>query len=148
MSMEEMELENIDTPEELDYGRKMLQYRIEFLNKTEAEFAQDAAKGKVDPNANVRGQRAMKKKAAIGRAVQEELAALETQSNMSRDPSLPPSQYPAGLAIGGVDGVLHAAVSSGGASVLGPQQVLLMQTERDARHTLAQPSTVSLYNRE
>jgi Ino eighty subunit 1 len=148
MSTEEMELENVDTPEELDYGRKMLQYRIEFLNKTEAEYAQDAAKGKVDPNTNVRGQRAMKKKAAIGRAVQEELAALETQSNLSRDSSLPPSQHPPGLTIGGVDGALHAAVSSGGASVLSPQQVLLVQTERDARHTLAQPPAVSLYNRE
>jgi len=146
MSTEEMELENVDTPEELDYGRKMLQYRIEFLNKTEAEYAQDAAKGKVDPN--VRGQRAMKKKAAIGRAVQEELAALETQSNLSRDSSMPPPQYPAGLAASGLDGGLHAAVSSAGTSALSPQQALLMQTERDASHTLAQSPAVNLYTRE
>ncbi|KIM33758.1 hypothetical protein M408DRAFT_325362 [Serendipita vermifera MAFF 305830] len=145
ISMEEMELENIDTPEELDYGRRMLQYRIEFLNKTEAEYAQDAAKGKVDPNVNIRGQRAIKKKAAIGRAVQEELAALETQSNLSRDSSLPPTQFPPGLAIGALDGGLHAAVSSSGVSALNPQQVILTQTEQNARHLLAQPPAVNLY---
>jgi hypothetical protein len=142
MSMEEMDTENIDTPDELEYGRRMLQYRVEFLNKTEAEFAHDAARGKIDPNANIRGQRAMKKKVAMGRAVQEELAALETQSNMSRDSSLPPHA-------GGMDGsdaFMHATIGNGPS--ISAQQALLLQTEQNARHLLSQPPSVSLVNRE
>lgn len=136
ISMDEMEQENIDTPEELEYGRRMLQYRVEFLNKAEAEYAQDAAKGKVDPNANTRGQKAMKKKVAAGRA---ELAALETQSNMSRESSMPPHPL-------GGEGELYPGAGNG--SSISPQQQLLQQTEANARDVLSRPSTVSLVNRE
>ncbi|PVG04594.1 hypothetical protein CPB86DRAFT_771281 [Serendipita vermifera] len=140
MSMEEMDKENVDTLEELEYGRRMLQYRIEFLNKTEAEYAQDAAKGKVDPNANSRGQRAMKKKAAIGRAVQEELAAMETQSNMSRDSSLPP--HPMGISRSD----LLATLGGENSSNTNAQQIFMQQTEQNARNVLAQPPAVNLIN--
>lgn len=141
MSIEDMDLENVDTPDEIEYGRRMLQYRVEFLNKTEAEFAQDAARGKIDPNANIRGQRAMKKKVAMGRAVQEELAAMETQSNMSRDSSLPPHGGPDAS-----DAFVHATI--GNVSSVSAQQLLLAQTEQNARHLLSQPPSVSLVNRK
>ncbi|KAG8797448.1 hypothetical protein FRB91_011163 [Serendipita sp. 411] len=131
-SMEEMEQENVDSPEEIEYGRKMLQYRIEFLNKTEAEYAQDAAKGKVDPNANPRGQKAMKKKAAIGRAVQEELAAMDTQSNLSRDTSPVPAV---------VDPAVAAAQAA--ASAHNAQVNFLSQSETNARGLLAKPPAIS-----
>jgi hypothetical protein len=84
----------------------------------------------------------MKKKVAMGRAVQEELAALETQSNMSRDSSLPPHA-------GGMDGsdaFMHATIGNGPS--ISAQQALLLQTEQNARHLLSQPPSVSLVNRE
>lgn len=134
ISIEEMELENIDTPEELDYGRRMLQYRVEFLNKTEAEYAQDSGKGKGEPAGNARGQRAIKKKAAIGRAVQEEIAALETQSNMSRDSSPKPNAL--------VDPA--ASTAQAAAATQAAQASILAQTEQTARSSLLEASPVDL----
>jgi hypothetical protein len=83
----------------------------------------------------------MKKKAAIGRAVQEELAAMETQSNMSRDSSLPP--HPMGISRSDLLATLGGETSSN----TNAQHIFMQQTEQNARNVLTQPPAVNLINR-
>jgi hypothetical protein len=77
----------------------------------------------------------MKKKAAIGKALQEEMAALETQSNISRASSQPPHH------LGHED---QAGSVIGGASA---KEVMLAQTEQNAKHQLTQQLSLGLVDR-
>lgn len=149
LSKEDAEKENVDTPEEVDYGKRMFQYRVEFLTKTEAEYAQhqDSPQSGGKGIEGSRGQKAIKKKAAMSRAAAVQqgdilMASLETSSNFSRDSSMAPPPVPS------THDLPSHMMSGALAPVVTPQQTLLLQSEQNARQNLSQPSSVSLVNRK
>lgn len=169
-SKEEFDMENVDTKDEIEFGKKMLAYRTEFLNKADSEFAQEQMKAQLagqsqsssgaavgpasgvveaTPRQAVKGSRATKKKTAITRALREsELAASggsQAQDGVSsRASSVPwdgPTLHAAGLKQ--VDTKPPPATPP----VVAPHNLLLTELERSARENISAPSHVSLVNR-
>ena len=166
-SKEEFEAENVDTKEEIEFGKKMLAYRTEFLTKADSEFAQEQiskaqAAGQAQPSGSaasvtmdpaprqgLKGQKGVKKKTAITRALREsELAASggsQAQDGASSRASSVPwdgaTSHAAGLKQVDTKPPLVAPV------VIAPHNLLLMELERTARENISAPSHVSLVNR-
>ena len=167
-SKEEADAENVDTKEEIEFGKKMLAYRTEFLTKADTEFAQEQiskaqlagqvpsssgagagpASGVVEtpPRLPFKGPRGVRKKTAITRALREsDLAASEAQDGASSRASSVPWDSP----------TLHGAGSKQidtkpqpvASSVIAPHNLLLAELERSARENISAPSHVSLVNR-
>jgi hypothetical protein len=171
-SKEEFELENVDTKEEIEFGKKMLAYRTEFLNKADSEFAQEqmskaqaAGQGQASgsaagsapvamdatPRQASKAQKAAKKKTVVTRALRESELAPSGGSQGQDDPgaSSRASSMPR-------DGsTLHAGSLKQvdtlppppAPPVVTPQSLLLTELERTARENISAPSHVSLVNR-
>lgn len=172
-SKEEFEAENVDTREEIDFGKKMLAYRTEFLNKADTEFAQEqiskaqlagqaqsssgagvgSAAGAVETilTKSFKGPRGVKKKTAIARALRESEMAASGGSQAhdgasSRASSVPwdgPPMHVPGLGLKQVDAKPLPVTPP----VIAPHNLLLTELERSARENISAPSHVSLVNR-
>lgn len=163
-SKEEFEAENVDTKEEIEFGKKMLAYRTEFLNKADSEFAQEqiskaqaagqpsgsgAGSASVTVDAAPRKGKGAKKKTAITRALRESELAASGGSQAQDGASSRASSVP-------WDGsTSHAAGSKQvdtkpplvPPAVIAPHNLLLTELERTARENISAPSHVSLVNR-
>jgi len=169
-SKEEFEAENVDTKEEIEFGKKMLAYRTEFLNKADSEFAQEqiskaqaaggaqpsgsgagAAPASMDatPRQASKGQKAARKKTAVTRALREsELAASggsQAQDGASSRASSVPWDGSASNAAGMKQGDAKSLPVA--PPVVAPHNLLLTELERTARENISAPSHVSLVNR-
>ena len=165
-SKEEFETENVDTKEEIEFGKKMLAYRTEFLNKADSEFAQEqiskaqaagqpsgsaAGPASVDaaPRQAPKGQKGGKKKTAITRALRESELAASGGSQAQDGASSRASSVPWDGSTSHAAGLKQVDTKPPPVAppVITPHNLLLTELERSARENISAPSHVSLVNR-